>query len=54
MAWGKPGKLAVPERTGAVEKFLAFAPMVVLLVLGLWIPGPLLHILRQAALVLQK
>ncbi len=54
MVWGKPGNLAVSERTGTVEKFLAFTPMVVLFVLGLWIPGPLLHVLRQAAAVLQK
>jgi hydrogenase-4 component F len=52
MAWGEPASIAVPEHAGAVEKFLAFAPMAVLLVLGVWIPRPLLNVLKQAASVL--
>jgi hydrogenase-4 component F len=52
IAWGKPGSTVAPEAAGTVEKFLAFAPIIVLLVLGIWIPGPLLHVMRQAASVL--
>jgi hydrogenase-4 component F len=52
MAWGEPVSITAPERTGIVEKFLAFAPLCLLLVLGLWIPGPLLTVLKQAASVL--
>jgi hydrogenase-4 component F len=53
MAWGKPADPEAPENAGAVEKFLAFAPIVALLVLGIWIPGPLLNVLRKAAAVLR-
>ncbi len=53
MAWGEPVSVAVPESTGMIEKFLAFAPIAVLLVLGVWIPGPLLAAMKQAASVLR-
>jgi len=52
MAWGEPSPAAETERAGIVEKFLAFAPLAILLVLGLWMPGPLRSILSQAAGVL--
>lgn len=52
MAWGEPALVSAPERTGVIEKFLAFAPMAMLLMLGIWIPGPLLNVLKQAAAVL--
>ena len=39
MAWGEPSPAAEPERAGIVEMFLAFAPLAILLVLGLWMPG---------------
>jgi hypothetical protein len=35
-----------------VQIFLAFAPLAILLVLGLWMPAPLLSVLQQAANVL--
>jgi hydrogenase-4 component F len=53
MAWGEPAPVAVPEITGMVEKLLAFAPIAVLLLLGVWIPGPLLAVMKQAASVLK-
>jgi len=52
MAWGRPSPVVEAERAGAVEMFLAFAPLAVLLVLGLWMPAPLLRILEKAAGVL--
>jgi hydrogenase-4 component F len=53
MAWGKPSPLAKPEQAGIVEKALAFAPLAILLILGIWIPGPLLQILTKAAAILR-
>jgi hydrogenase-4 component F len=52
VAWGEPSPVVVPERAGIVEKFLAFAPLAILLILGLWMPAPLRNILEQAANVL--
>jgi hydrogenase-4 component F len=53
VAWGKPSPVAEPERAGAIDMLLVVAPLLFLLVLGLWMPGPLLHILKQASLVLE-
>jgi hydrogenase-4 component F len=52
MAWGDPSPTAEAEQARAVEYFLAFAPLGMLLVLGLWMPSPLSNILKQAASVL--
>jgi hypothetical protein len=52
MAWGKPSPVVELESAGIVEKFLSFAPLAILLILGLWMPAPLLSILKQAASVL--
>jgi len=52
MAWGEPSPVVEPERAGGVDMFLAFAPLAILLVLGLWMPAPLLSVLKQAADVL--
>ncbi len=52
MAWGKPSPVAAQEQAGVIEKALAFVPLLILLGLGLWIPGPLLHLLKQAASIL--
>jgi hydrogenase-4 component F len=52
MAWGESSPVAEPERAGVVQVFLAFAPLAILLLLGLWTPAPLLSVLRQAADVL--
>jgi len=53
MAWGKPGPLVVSEKTSPVERVLAFAPLIILLGLGIWIPSPLLNVLTQAASILR-
>jgi hydrogenase-4 component F len=53
MAWGQPSPIVAPEKTGVIEKVLAFAPLVILLGLGIWIPGPLLKMLTQAASILR-
>lgn len=52
MAWGKPSPVAEPEGAKVMEKLLAFTPIAVLLVLGVWMPGPLVNVLEQAAAVL--
>jgi hydrogenase-4 component F len=52
MAWEKPSPIAQPEDASAVEYFLVFTPLGVLLVLGLWMPNALSNILKQAASVL--
>jgi hydrogenase-4 component F len=53
MAWGDPSVIEEPEAARAIEKFLAFAPIFALLLLGLWMPDPLLNILKQASLILE-
>jgi hydrogenase-4 component F len=52
MAWGEPAPVETPENAGGMEKFLAFAPIIVLLILGLWMPSPLMKMIKQAASVL--
>jgi hydrogenase-4 component F len=52
MAWGDPSPTVEPEQASVTEYFLAFAPLGILLILGLWMPGPLVNILKQAASVL--
>jgi hydrogenase-4 component F len=52
MAWGDKSPIVEQESAGIVEMILAFAPLAILLVLGLWMPAPLLSILKQAASVL--
>jgi hydrogenase-4 component F len=53
MAWGEPSPLSEPERAGIIEVLLVFAPLAILLVLGVWMPGPLIDILKQAASILE-
>jgi hydrogenase-4 component F len=52
-AWGEPSPVVEPERASVIEKLLVFAPLAILLILGLWMPKPLINILRQAAAVLE-
>ncbi len=52
MAWGVSAPVVEAERAGIADMFLAFAPLAILLVLGLWMPAPLRSILQQAAAVL--
>jgi hydrogenase-4 component F len=53
MAWGEPSPVSEPERAGKIEVLLVLAPLAVLLVLGLWMPEPLAHFLKQAASILE-
>jgi hydrogenase-4 component F len=53
MAWGEPSPVSEPEHAGKIEVLLVFAPLALLLVLGLWMPGPLIHMLKQAASILE-
>jgi hydrogenase-4 component F len=53
MAWGEPSPVVRAERAGVIERMLVFAPLAILLVLGLWMPRPLWDILKQAASVLE-
>ena len=43
MAWGEPSPVFEPERAGKIEVLLVFAPLAILLILGLWMPGPLMQ-----------
>jgi hydrogenase-4 component F len=52
LAWGDPSPTVEPEQASVVEYFLAFAPLAILLILCLWMPGPLYNMLKQAASVL--
>ena len=52
MAWGESSPVVEAEQAGFVEMFLAFAPLAILLMLGLWMPAPLVGVLKQAANVL--
>jgi hydrogenase-4 component F len=52
MAWGEPAPVETPENAGGMEKLLAFASIIVLLILGLWMPSPLMKMIQQAASVL--
>jgi hydrogenase-4 component F len=53
MAWGDPSPVAEPEQAGRIETLLVFVPLAILFILGLWMPGPLITILKQAASVLE-
>jgi hydrogenase-4 component F len=53
MAWGESSPVVEPECAGIIEVLLVSAPLAILLVLGLWMPAPLINILKQAAAVLE-
>jgi hydrogenase-4 component F len=52
-AWGEASPVVEPERASMIEKLLVFAPLAILFILGLWMPEPLINILKQAAAVLE-
>jgi hydrogenase-4 component F len=49
LAWGRRQTTAPALRTSVVEFILVFAPLAVLLLLGLWMPQPLQEVLNAAA-----
>jgi len=52
MAWKPPATAPRPLRTHHAEALLAWTPLALLLLLGLWIPAPLRALITQAAAVL--
>ena len=52
MAWKPAEQQPPPVKTSLPEVLLVFIPLGVILLLGLWIPGPLLKILNRAAQIL--
>ncbi|MEI7436683.1 MAG: proton-conducting transporter membrane subunit, partial [bacterium] len=52
MAWEPPETAPQPLSTHRVEALLAWTPLALLLLLGLWIPDPLRAMITQAAAVL--
>ncbi|MFZ2959176.1 MAG: proton-conducting transporter membrane subunit [Candidatus Ozemobacteraceae bacterium] len=53
LTWGNPGELAESVPTSKLDIFLVVTPLLVLLVLGLWIPEFLQSALRQASAIIQ-
>ena len=52
MAWGDATEKPHAESAGLVDKALVYLPLAALLLLGLWMPGPLHNALTQAAAIL--
>ncbi len=52
MAWKPAEQQAGPVKFSLPEALLIFIPLAIVLLLGMWIPGPLLKILSRAAQVL--
>ena len=51
LAWGTNKESCRPVKGTFMEAFLVFAPLAVLLVLGLWMPEPIVAALNSAARV---
>jgi hydrogenase-4 component F len=52
IAWGKPPAGARPQPARLVDVLLVIAPLLLLLLLGLWMPPPLRDVFEQAARVI--
>lgn len=52
LAWGTEGVPLKPSRAGILEALLVAGPLVLLLVLGLWMPAPLNSALQEAARII--
>jgi hydrogenase-4 component F len=52
MAWGRPPEAAERQPARLVDGLLVIVPLVLLLLLGLWMPPPLLEVFEQAARVI--
>jgi hydrogenase-4 component F len=52
LIWGTNPKKCAPVKATAIEAFLVFAPLAALLMLGLWMPKPLLTALHSAAAII--
>ena len=53
LAWGKTTTAVQPNRAGMLETLLVVLPLVLLLMLGMWMPGPLQTALNAAADVIR-
>jgi formate hydrogenlyase subunit 3/multisubunit Na+/H+ antiporter MnhD subunit len=53
LVWGKTTATVQPARAGVLETLLVVLPLVLLLVLGLWMPGPFQTALNAAADVIR-
>ncbi|NLI79664.1 MAG: hydrogenase 4 subunit F [Candidatus Riflebacteria bacterium] len=53
LALGKPSPAVVPAPAGGLDVLLVAGPLVVLLLLGVWMPGPCRGVLEQAAAIVQ-
>jgi hydrogenase-4 component F len=53
LAWGKTETAVAPVRAGLLETLLVVVPLALLLVLGVWMPGPLQTALNNAADVIR-
>jgi hydrogenase-4 component F len=49
LVWGKTETAVEPVRAGLLEILLVVVPLALLLVLGIWMPGPLQTALNEAA-----
>lgn len=54
VTWDTPAEVAHPIATSRLDVFIVFAPLIVLLVLGFWMPGPFQSALNQAADIIQS
>lgn len=52
LAWRPPDETPAPEKSLLPEALLVFIPLGILLLLGIWVPEPLLKILTRAAQIL--
>ena len=52
-AWDSPVQQPAPEDAGLVDRALVYAPLAMLLVLGLWMPEFLRDAIHHAAEVIQ-
>ena len=53
LAWGETESATKPTRAGMLETLLVVIPLVLLLGLGLWMPGPLATALHEAANIIR-
>ncbi len=52
MAWGKPATDLEPVSAGLMERLIVLLPLILLVILGLWMPSPLRSALSGAAAVI--
>ncbi|MGB8297622.1 MAG: hypothetical protein WCG85_19550, partial [Polyangia bacterium] len=54
MAWGAPPREGMAEKTSLLDGVVVVFPLVVLAILGVWMPQPLRDILEQAARIVRR